>query len=105
MISQIEIRSLEHLLNKRNDVANNNTLPVGLPDAAVYYFFKEGSFLSRKEERWSFYFFQGLNANPQNLSIYLRDEAQKENKINGKEKLIKGVFVVYDLFSRADVVV
>lgn len=49
------------------------TLPVGLPDCAVYYFVKEGSFLSKKEERWMFYFFQGLNTNPQNMSIYLRD--------------------------------
>ena len=73
MIAQIEIKSLEHLLNKRSDTINNNILPVGTPDAAVYYFFKEGSFLSRKEERWSFYLFRGLNANPQNLSIYLRD--------------------------------
>lgn len=77
---------------------------MGLPDSAAYYFFKEASFLSKKEEHWFFYFFQGLNTNPQNLSIFLRDEAQRENK-NRKEKLVKGVFVVFDLFSKADVVV
>jgi hypothetical protein len=95
---------LEHLLARRQDVTANNTLPVGLPDSAAYYFLKEASFLSKKEEHWFFYFFQGLNTNPQNLSIFLRDEAQRENK-NRKEKLVKGVFVVFDLFSKADVVV
>lgn len=77
---------------------------MGVPDAAAYYYFKEGSFLSKKEERWTFYLFQGLNSNPQNLSIFLRDEAARENK-GGKEKLSKGVFVIFDLFSRCDVVI
>jgi len=68
------------LLAKRQELINNNTLAVGLPDAAAYYYVKEASFLSKKEERWMFYLFQGLNTNPQNLSIFMRDEAQKENK-------------------------
>lgn len=54
-------------------MCSSNSLPVGPPDAALYYYFKDGGFLSKKEERWTFYFFQGLNTNPQNLSIYLRD--------------------------------
>ena len=40
MISQIEIRSVDQLLLKRSDVINTNTLPVGLPDASAYYYFK-----------------------------------------------------------------
>lgn len=103
-IAHIEIKSLEQLLHKREEMTNNHTLPVGVPDAVAFYFFKEATFLSRKEERWVFHLFQGLNTNPQNLSIYLRDEAQRQ-KGNGKEKLTKGVFVVYDLFSKWDVVI
>jgi tetratricopeptide (TPR) repeat protein len=103
-IAEIEVRSVEQLLARRQEVSSSASLAVGLPDVAAYYYLKEASFLSRKEERWSFYFFQGLNANPQNLSIYLRDEAQRENK-TGKEKLVKGVFAIYDLFGRSDVVI
>lgn len=77
-ISHIEIKSIEHLLARRQDVTNSAAnLPVGLPDSAAYYYLKEASFLSKKEERWTFYFFQGLNTSPQNLSIFLRDEAQR----------------------------
>ena len=51
-----------------------------------------------------FYFFSGLNTNPQNLSIFLRDEVQKENK-NSKEKLVKGQFIVYNIFNKNDCVI
>lgn len=102
MIAQVEVKSLEVLLGRRQEMGGNSS-GVGLPDAAAYYFVKEASFLSKKEERWSFFLFQGLNTNPQNLSIYLRDEAQRESK--GKERLARGVFLVYDLFNRSDVVI
>ena len=103
-ISHIEIKSLEHLLNKRQEIASAHSLPVGLPDAAAYYYCKEATFLSKKEERWTFYLFQGLNTNPQNLSIHMRDEAQRHKPTN-KEKLSKGVFMVFDIFNKWDVVV
>ena len=39
-ISHIEIKSVEQLLVKRQEVVSNSTLPVGLPDAAAYYYLK-----------------------------------------------------------------
>lgn len=102
-IAHIEIKGTEQLLQKRSQ-KNAALHPIGLADCAVYHYVKEGSLFSKKEERCVFYFFSGLNANPQNLSIFLRDEVQKENK-HSKEKLVKGQFVVYDMFNGNDCVV
>lgn len=68
-------------------------------------YLKEGTFLSKKEERCCLWFFQGLNVYPQNLSLLLRDWAHKEAKINPKDKLVRGLFAVYDVFEREDCVV
>jgi hypothetical protein len=51
-----------------------------------------------------FTFFQGLNTNPQNLSIFLRDKAVTSNK-HSREKLMKGQFVIYEIFGKHDCVV
>lgn len=56
--------------------------PIGLPDSVIYNYVKEGSLFSKKEEKFIFYFIQGLNTNPQNLSIFLRDEIQRESKVS-----------------------
>lgn len=50
------------------------------------------------------WFFQGLNVYPQNLSILLRDWSSKEAKLS-KERLVKGVFVLYDFFEKYDAMV
>ncbi len=47
-ISHIEIKSLDHLLAKRQEIINYSSLPIGIPDSAAYFYLKEASFLSKK---------------------------------------------------------
>ncbi len=47
-ISHIEIKSLDHLLTKRQEVLDYSNLPLGIPDSAAYFFLKEATFLSKK---------------------------------------------------------
>lgn len=51
------------------------------------------------------WFFQGLNVNPPNLSLLLKDWAHKEARTNPKDKLVRGLFVIYDVFEQEDCMV
>ena len=56
MITSIEIKNIEALLALRSEVLNH-TQPVGISDALVYFYVKEGSLFSKREERSVFTFF------------------------------------------------
>lgn len=96
-IANIEIKSVDSLIQKRAELVKYMK-PLGLADTAVYHYTKDAGFFGKKEERIIFTFLQGLNTNPQNLSIFLRDMVNNISK-QSKEKLSKGQFLVYDIFN------
>jgi|JI6StandDraft_1071083.scaffolds.fasta_scaffold10062_5 hypothetical protein len=75
-IKLLEIKSPEAYLQRRKETLKQFG-PLGPADACMLQYFKEGTFLSKKEERCCLWFFQGLNVYPQNLSLLLKDWAHK----------------------------
>lgn len=78
-VGSVEIKSVESVIQKRGELAKY-LKPLGLADTAVYHYVKDAGFFGKKEERITFTFFEGLNTNPQNLSIFLRDMVNSISK-------------------------
>jgi hypothetical protein len=78
-IAHIEIKNVETLIKLRSELIPK-VQPIGLADTAAYCYSKDVGFFGKKDERLTFTFFQGLNTNPQNLSLFLRDKVARVNK-------------------------
>lgn len=102
-VKHIEIKSPDAFLARRKETLGQYG-NMGPADCCIMQYYKEGSFLSKKEEKCLFWFFQGLNVYPHNLSLQMKSWAEREAKQH-KEKLVKVVFVVYDMFEKYDAMI